>query len=79
MGSCFSSNPDDSETPQVSPEDRRRLQADAAQRRIDQEASRGLGNPSSVKNRQRKASELEKLQRNQSPPNNETGLRWTTN
>lgn len=78
MGCCFSSERDDDyndvEVRQPSLEERRRLQAEAAERRLQQQANRGIANPESVKRRQEKAAAAEKME--QSLGGNEGGLRW---
>lgn len=73
MGCCFSSERED-EVQQPSLDERRRLQAEAAERRLQQQASRGIANPESVQRRQEKAAAAENLRASMGP--NKGGLRW---
>ncbi|KAL7062597.1 hypothetical protein AAHC03_0528 [Spirometra sp. Aus1] len=87
MGCCFSrSHQTDYEGFYVSGggarepslEERRRLQAEAAQKRLDQQASYGLANPQSVQHRQEKARQMEAEQGMMSSIKEGPALRWTT-
>lgn len=53
---------------------RRAQQLQAAERRVEQENSRGIKNPESVKRAQEKAAKLEALE-NKNPPSQQN-LRW---
>ncbi|XP_040569897.1 small VCP/p97-interacting protein [Lepeophtheirus salmonis] len=73
MGNCFeaTSRPDEDGP---SPDEMRQRQAEAAERRIKQEESRGLKDPESYK---RKLMEKEKRENTAQNTSGEGGLKWT--
>lgn len=75
MGCCFS-EPSDTGRHQPSVEERRRLQAEAAERRREEAANRGIANPASVRRRQEKFTTAENL-RSSGGARPDAGLRWT--
>ncbi|VDK20905.1 unnamed protein product [Taenia asiatica] len=75
MGCCFS-EPSDTDRHQPSVEERRRLQAEAAERRREQATNRGIANPVSVRRREEKFTAAENL-RTSDGTKLDAGLRWT--
>ncbi|VDL62215.1 unnamed protein product [Hymenolepis diminuta] len=73
MGCCFSGESEES-IQQPSLEERRQLQAEAAELRFQQQNTRGIANPDSVKRHQRKAAAAENLRL--SVGKDEGRLRW---
>ncbi|VDM00419.1 unnamed protein product [Schistocephalus solidus] len=87
MGCCFShshqtahegfhASGDGAREPSL--EERRRLQAEAAQKRLDQQARYGLANPQSVQQRQDKARKMEAEQGMTGSSKDGPALRWVT-
>ncbi|CDS40553.1 expressed conserved protein [Echinococcus multilocularis] len=74
MGCCFS-KPSEADRHQPSVEERRRLQAEAAERRREEAAIRGIVNPASVR-RHQKLTTAENM-RLSDDVQHDAGLRWT--
>ncbi|KAH9285356.1 Small VCP/p97-interacting protein [Echinococcus granulosus] len=75
MGCCFSKS-SEADRHQPSVEERRRLQAEAAKRRREEAAIRGIVNPASVRRRQEKLTTAENM-RLSDDVQHDAGLRWT--
>ncbi|XP_046433408.1 small VCP/p97-interacting protein [Neodiprion virginianus] len=61
------------------PEVRRRQQVEAAEKRIVEHESRGIGNVDAVKRQQQRAAEVAKRQAEAGSVDQQTGLKWQVN
>nr|CAH8841394.1 unnamed protein product [Trichobilharzia regenti] len=65
------------DTSSVDPETRRQLQAEAAERRLAESSTRGIADPESVRRKQERAEEIEKMQYASGKSDNK--LQWNVN
>lgn len=75
MGNCFGSSSDkDEDAP--NPEERRRLQAEAAEKRLKGQEARGIKDPDALKRKQEQAEKYSKMADERAKEGPDGGLKW---
>jgi len=74
MGNCFGSNEKDEDAP--NPDERRRLQAEAAEQRFKDQEGRGVKDPDALKRKQEQAEKYSKMADKRAEEPEGGGLKW---